>query len=109
MVKIIIETVRMKLSGLDEGIGSLLKELEEPVESVELRMNILTQPKYAKEKGAEAVDTFKKYTEVCDPISSLSSARKWAGLWAPTELKINLSIQRRRCDLQQGKNFIPLF
>ncbi|XP_010916818.1 uncharacterized protein [Elaeis guineensis] len=63
VVKIIIEMVRMKLAGSDEGIGSFLKELEEPVESVELRMNILTQPKYAKEKGAEAVDTFKKFIE----------------------------------------------
>ncbi|XP_008809830.2 phosphomannomutase/phosphoglucomutase isoform X1 [Phoenix dactylifera] len=63
VVKIIIEMVRMKLAGLDEGIGSLLKELEEPEESVELRMNILAQPKYAKEKGAEAVETFRKYIE----------------------------------------------
>lgn len=63
VVKIIIEMVRMKLAGLEEGIGSLIKELEEAAESVELRMNILTQPKDAKEKGAEAVETLKKYIE----------------------------------------------
>ncbi|RWV85339.1 hypothetical protein GW17_00052880 [Ensete ventricosum] len=61
---IIIEMVRMKLMGSSEGIGSLIKELKDPLESVELRMNILTQPKHAKQKGAEVVDTLKQYIEV---------------------------------------------
>ncbi|KAM0933113.1 putative phosphotransferase (phosphomutase) [Dioscorea sansibarensis] len=63
VVKILIEMVRMKLNGNEEGIGSLIKGLEEPLESVELRINIITQPKYAKEKGAQAVDALKKYIE----------------------------------------------
>ncbi|KAJ6838724.1 uncharacterized protein M6B38_318875 [Iris pallida] len=63
VVKIIIEMVRMKLAGSQEGIGSLIKELEDPVESVELRMNITTQPQQAKEKGAEAVETLRRYIE----------------------------------------------
>ncbi|XP_043696047.1 phosphomannomutase/phosphoglucomutase [Telopea speciosissima] len=63
VVKIIIEMVRMKLSGSDEGIGSLIKELEDPAESVELRMNILSAPRYAKAKGAEAVEKFRNYVE----------------------------------------------
>lgn len=65
VVKIIIEMVRMKLEGSDnEGISSLIKDLEEPLESVELRMNILTEPRYAKAKGVEAIETFKDYIEV---------------------------------------------
>lgn len=64
VVKIIIEMVRMKLGGLSEGIGSLIEEFEEPLESIELRMNILSEPRYAKAKGAEAVQTFRKYIEV---------------------------------------------
>lgn len=64
VVKILIEMVRMKLSGNEEGIGSHIKGLAEPLESVELRINIITQPKYAKEKGAQAVDALKKYIEV---------------------------------------------
>jgi len=67
VVKIIIEMVRMKLAGSEEGIGSLIEELEDPVESVELRMNILTQPENAKEKGAEVVETLRKYIEVLTP------------------------------------------
>lgn len=63
VVKIIIEMVRMKLGGLSEGIGSLIKEFEEPLESIELRMNILSEPRSAKAKGAEAVQTFRKYIE----------------------------------------------
>ncbi|CAA3026950.1 Phosphomannomutase phosphoglucomutase [Olea europaea subsp. europaea] len=65
VVKIIIEMVRMKLEGSDnEGISSLIKDLEEPLESVELRMNILAEPRYAKAKGVEAIETFKDYIEV---------------------------------------------
>ncbi|KAL5994604.1 hypothetical protein ACLOJK_024657 [Asimina triloba] len=63
VVKIIIEMVRMKLDGSDEGIGSLIKDLEDPVESVELRMNILSQTSEAKNKGAEAVETLRMYIE----------------------------------------------
>ncbi|CAM8956425.1 unnamed protein product [Rhodiola kirilowii] len=61
VVKIIIEMVKMKLEGSNEGIGSLIKDLEEPLESVELRMNIVSEPRYAKAKGIEAIETFSKY------------------------------------------------
>ncbi|KAH0448663.1 hypothetical protein IEQ34_022463 [Dendrobium chrysotoxum] len=63
VVKIIIEMVRMRLAGSSEGIGSLIKDLEDPIESVELRMAVVAQPKYAKEKGAEAVEAFRKWVE----------------------------------------------
>ncbi|KAI3453138.1 hypothetical protein Pfo_009801 [Paulownia fortunei] len=63
VVKIIIEMVRMKLEGSDEGIGSLIKDLEEPLESVELRMNILSEPRFAKAKGVEAIEEFRNYIE----------------------------------------------
>ncbi|WOL01631.1 hypothetical protein Cni_G10348 [Canna indica] len=63
VVKIIIEMVRMKLIGSDEGIGSLIRELKDPVESAELRMNILTPPKHAKEMGVRVVETLKQYIE----------------------------------------------
>lgn len=64
VVRIIIEMVRMKLEGSDEGIGSLIKDLEEPLESAELRMNVLSEPKYAKAKAVEVIETFKNYIEV---------------------------------------------
>ena len=64
VVKIIIEMVRMKLAGSDEGIGSLIKDLEEPLESIELRMNIISEPKYAKAIGTEAIEAFRSYIEV---------------------------------------------
>lgn len=64
VVKIIIEMVRMKLAGSDEGIGSLISDLEESFESVELRMNIVSEPRHAKAKGTEAIETFRKYIEV---------------------------------------------
>ncbi|CAA0820556.1 phosphoglucomutase- putative / glucose phosphomutase- putative [Striga hermonthica] len=63
VVKIIIEMVRMKLEGSDEGIGSLIKDFEEPLESAELRMNILSEPRFAKAKGVEAIEEFKNYIE----------------------------------------------
>ncbi|KAJ9708452.1 hypothetical protein PVL29_000475 [Vitis rotundifolia] len=63
VVKIIIEMVRMKLAGSYEGIGSLIEDLEEPSESVELRMNIISEPKHAKAKGAEAIEAFRNYIE----------------------------------------------
>lgn len=64
VVKIIIEMVRMRLAESDEGIGSLIRELEDPVESVELRMNIVTPSKDAKAKGTEAVETLRRFIEV---------------------------------------------
>lgn len=64
VVKIIIEMVRMKLAGSDEGIGSLIKDLEEPLESVELRMNVISEPRHAKAKGSEAIEAFRNYIEV---------------------------------------------
>ncbi|KAF5442742.1 hypothetical protein F2P56_035367 [Juglans regia] len=63
VVKIIIEMVRMKLAGLDEGIGSLIKDLEEPMESVELRMNVISEPRHAKAKAVEAIEKFRSYIE----------------------------------------------
>lgn len=64
VVKIIIEMVRMKLEGSDKGIGSLIEDLEEPKESVELRMNIVSEPRHAKAKGSEAIETFRTYIQV---------------------------------------------
>lgn len=64
VVKIIIEMVRMRLAGSKEGIGSLIEDLEEPLESAELRMNILSEPRDAKAKGIEAIETFRQYIEV---------------------------------------------
>ncbi|KAM5566996.1 phosphomannomutase/phosphoglucomutase [Rosa sericea] len=63
VVKIIIEMVRMKLAGSDEGIGSIINDLEEPEDSVELRMNVVSEPRYAKEKAIEAIETFRQYVE----------------------------------------------
>jgi hypothetical protein len=64
VVKIIIEMVRMKLAGSDEGIGSLIKDLEQPLESIDLRMNIISEPRHAKAKAVEAIETFRNYIEV---------------------------------------------
>ncbi|XP_015076378.1 uncharacterized protein LOC107020501 [Solanum pennellii] len=63
VVKIIIEMVRMKLEGSKEGIGSLIKDLEEPLESAELRMVVLSEPRYAKAKAFEAIEAFRTYIE----------------------------------------------
>lgn len=63
VVKIIIEMVRMKLEGSDDGIGSLIKDLEEPLESAELRMNVISEPRFAKTKAIEAIETFRNYIE----------------------------------------------
>ena len=43
-VKIIIEMVRMRLRGFNEGIGALIKDLEEPKDNIELRVNIQAKP-----------------------------------------------------------------
>ena len=64
VVKIIIEMVRMKLEGSDEGIGSLIEDLDEPLESMELRMNVLSEPRHAKAKAIEAIEAFRNYIEV---------------------------------------------
>lgn len=64
VVKIIIEMVRMKLAGSDEGIGSLISDLEGPLESVELRMNIISEPRDAKARAVEAIEKFRSYIEV---------------------------------------------
>ncbi|XP_021807622.1 uncharacterized protein LOC110751458 [Prunus avium] len=63
VVKIIIEMVRMKLAGSDEGVGDIIKDLEEPAESIELRINVVSEPRYAKEKAIEAIETFREYVE----------------------------------------------
>ncbi|KAJ9135766.1 hypothetical protein P3X46_032909 [Hevea brasiliensis] len=63
VVKIIIEMVRMKLDGSDAGIGSLIRDLEEPLESVELRMNIISEPRDAKARAIEAIEKFRSCIE----------------------------------------------
>ncbi|CAN0921312.1 algC [Linum grandiflorum] len=63
VVKIIIEMVRMKLQGSNEGIGSLIKELEQPLEAAELRMNVISEPKDAKARAVQAIETFREYVE----------------------------------------------
>lgn len=63
VVKIIIEMVRLKLAGSKDGIGSIIKDLEDPAESVELRMNIRAEPRYAKQRGIETIEMFKNYIE----------------------------------------------
>ncbi|KAL0446766.1 UNVERIFIED_CONTAM: hypothetical protein Slati_1804500 [Sesamum latifolium] len=63
VVKLIVEMVRMKLEGSEEGIGSLIRDLDEPLESVELRMNILSGPRFAKTKGIQAIKEFRNYIE----------------------------------------------
>lgn len=64
VVKIIIEMVRMRLAGSSEGIGSLIEGLEDPLESVELRMDVLSEPRHAKTKAIEVIETFRRYVEV---------------------------------------------
>lgn len=76
VVKIIIEMVRMKLQGSEEGIGSLIKDLEEPLESVELRMDVLSEPRFAKAKAVEIIEEFRNYIGVrkgCQSNQSISS------------------------------------
>ncbi|KAI3431246.1 PGM_PMM_III domain-containing protein [Psidium guajava] len=63
VVKIIIEMVRMKLAGSNDGIGSLIEDLEEPFESTELRMNVIAEPRHAKAKAVEAIEAFRRYIE----------------------------------------------
>ncbi|XP_027097562.1 uncharacterized protein [Coffea arabica] len=63
VVKVIIEMVRMKLEGSGDGIGSLIKDLEGPLESAELRMNVISEPRFAKAKAIEAIETFRNYVE----------------------------------------------
>ncbi|XP_002527800.2 phosphomannomutase/phosphoglucomutase isoform X1 [Ricinus communis] len=63
VVKIIIEMVRMKLAGSDEGIGSLIKDLEEPREVIELRMNVISEPRHAKAKAVEVIEKFRNFIE----------------------------------------------
>ncbi|XP_030514600.1 phosphomannomutase/phosphoglucomutase [Rhodamnia argentea] len=63
VVKIIIEMVRMKLAGSNDGIGSLIEDLEEPLESTELRMNVIAEPRQAKAKAVEAIEAFRQYIE----------------------------------------------
>ncbi|PKA59152.1 phosphomannomutase [Apostasia shenzhenica] len=60
VVKMIIEMVRTRLAGSSEGIGSLIEDLDEPIESVELRLDVRAQPKDAKHVAAEAVEAFRK-------------------------------------------------
>jgi hypothetical protein len=71
VVKIIIEMVRMKLAGSDEGIGSLIKDLEEPLESIDLRMNVISEPRHAKAKAVEAIETFRTYIEVLQIFTTI--------------------------------------
>lgn len=64
VVKIIIEMVRMKLAGSNDGIGSLIEDLEEPLESTELRMNVIAEPRHVKAKAVEVIEAFRQYIEV---------------------------------------------
>lgn len=64
VVKIIIEMVRMKLAGVEGGVGSLIRDLQEPAESVLLRMDVMGEPKDAKERATHAVEAFKNYIQV---------------------------------------------
>ncbi|XP_075109967.1 uncharacterized protein LOC142181197 [Nicotiana tabacum] len=64
VVKIIIEMVRMKLEGSEGGIGSLIEDLEEPLESAEVRMVVLSEPRNAKAKAVEAIEAFRTHIEV---------------------------------------------
>ncbi|ONM54012.1 phosphoglucosamine mutase family protein [Zea mays] len=63
VVKIIIEMVRMKLAGVEGGVGSLIRDLQEPAESVLLRMDVMGEPKDAKERATHAVEAFKNYIQ----------------------------------------------
>ncbi|KAF0916898.1 hypothetical protein E2562_015075, partial [Oryza meyeriana var. granulata] len=63
VVKIIIEMVRMRMAGLEGSVGSLIMDLGEPAESVLLRMDILGEAKYAKQRGTQVVETFKNYIQ----------------------------------------------
>ncbi|KAG6405547.1 hypothetical protein SASPL_133137 [Salvia splendens] len=47
--------------GSEEGIGSLIKDLEETLESVELRMDVLSEPRFAKAKAVEIIEEFRNY------------------------------------------------
>lgn len=60
-VKIIIEMVRRTLGGSTTNIGSLIQDLEEPKESIEMRVNILSKPRDAKQRGAETIEAFRKF------------------------------------------------
>jgi hypothetical protein len=68
VVKIIIEMVRMKLAGMKD---SLIKDLEEPLESIDLRMNIISEPRHAKAKAVEAIETFRTYIEVLQIFTTI--------------------------------------
>ncbi|EPS61324.1 hypothetical protein M569_13472 [Genlisea aurea] len=63
VVRIIIEMVRMKIQGITQGIGSLIKDLDEPLESVELRMNIISEPELAKTTGTEVIEGFRSFVQ----------------------------------------------
>uniref|UniRef100_A0A0D3GGP0 phosphoglucomutase (alpha-D-glucose-1,6-bisphosphate-dependent) n=1 Tax=Oryza barthii TaxID=65489 RepID=A0A0D3GGP0_9ORYZ len=63
VVKIIIEMVRMRLVGLEGSVGTIIMDLEEPAESKLMRMNILGEAKYAKQRGTQAVETFRNHIQ----------------------------------------------
>jgi hypothetical protein len=52
-------------------IGSLIKDLEEPYESIDLRMNIISEPRHAKVKVVEAIETFRTYIEVLQIFTTI--------------------------------------
>lgn len=60
-MKIIIEMVRRTLGGSTTDIGSLIQDLEEPKERIEMRINILSKPRDAKQRGAETIEAFRKF------------------------------------------------
>ncbi|CAN8076149.1 unnamed protein product, partial [Agarophyton chilense] len=64
-VKIIVEMVRLRLSGDQRGIGALLDGLDEPLEEKEFRLPFLDQSDY-QSYGAGVVEAFAKFAETVD-------------------------------------------
>eukprot|EP00178_Gracilaria_changii_P001111 TRINITY_DN1160_c0_g1_i3.p1 TRINITY_DN1160_c0_g1~~TRINITY_DN1160_c0_g1_i3.p1 ORF type:complete len:636 (+),score=155.79 TRINITY_DN1160_c0_g1_i3:1817-3724(+) len=64
-VKIIVQMVRMSLSGDQRGIGGLLDGLQEPVEEKEFRLPFLDESEY-EAYGANVVEAFAKFAANVD-------------------------------------------
>ncbi|KAI0565798.1 Alpha-D-phosphohexomutase [Gracilaria domingensis] len=64
-VKIIVEMVRMRLSGDERGIGGLLDGLDEPLEEKEFRLPFLDQGEY-QAYGANVVEAFADFAQNVD-------------------------------------------
>lgn len=68
-VKIVVQMVRLRLKGGDEPktVGSLIADLREPAESVELRIDVLSPPQHVKRRGAELLEAFRQFLMVQGP------------------------------------------